>query len=131
VNKKLIYLFAFFAFFLGAAFTKAAGPVFYNPSNEEILLHVYFYEGPAFQGVIPAGEALALPNAWQVRGLEARLSSGEILILSKEEALKLRSGIEKPRSQVWVIDGFHVCVVESRKFKRERDFHCSNPMNRQ
>ena len=107
------------------AMSRAAGPGFFNATDVPVALRAKFAEGPDFVIALPPGKVVLFPLPWQVAELEARLNGGTLLRVAKDEAPSLRSGIDKPRNQVWVIDSTHVCVVSARRVI-EAGFHCSS-----
>jgi hypothetical protein len=91
-----------------------------------VALRVKFAEGPDFVITLPPGKVVLFPSPWQVTELDAQLNGGTLLKVAKDEASALRSGIDKPRNQVWVIDNKQVCVVKARMFTPTPAFHCAS-----
>jgi hypothetical protein len=112
--------------FLLAAMSRDAGPEFFNATDVPVTLRVKFAEGPDFVITLPPGKVILFPFPWQVTELKAQLNGGRLLRIAKDEAPSLRSGIDKPRNQVWVIDSTHDCVVAARKVIPDRGLHCSS-----
>jgi hypothetical protein len=113
------------AFLLTAA-SRAAGPGFFNATDGPVELRAKFADGPDFVITLPAGKVVLFSFAWQVTELEAHLNGGTLIKVAKDKAASLRRDIDKPRNQVWVIDGTQVCVVSARKSVPETGFHCAS-----
>jgi hypothetical protein len=100
------------------------GPAFFNATDGVILIDVSFSQGSGLRGDLAPGQIERWPFAWQVETMKVQLKGGRRLGISESEAIRLRSKLPKPRTQVWVIDGSRVCVVASQSFKATTRFRC-------
>jgi hypothetical protein len=106
------------------AFSTGAGPTFFNATDDVISIEIMYSQGSGFRGDLGPGEPLGWAFAWQVKTIKVRLKGGGSLGVSEAQAVRLRGKLTKPGSQVWVIDGSRICVVESQRFKATKGFHC-------
>lgn len=106
------------------ACAQAAGPSLYNPQSVAMSVNLEFANGDEFRNVVDARELKVLATDAQIRRLRVFLGSGKMLDDGPAETTALRKAIDKPRNQVWVVDGERVCVLDSRQFKRKAGMHC-------
>lgn len=109
---------------LPAAFARGAGPTLYNPQTDAMSVDITFANGDEFRNVVNAKELKPLGSDAQITGVRVFLSSGQVLEANPDDALRLRGRIDKPQNQVWVVDGAHICVFDSHKFKRKAGLKC-------
>jgi hypothetical protein len=109
----------------GRALPKDAGPEFFNATNEVISIEIAYSQGSGFRGDIGAGGLIGWPFAWQVQTIKVQLKNGHSLEVSEARAARLCAKLPKPSSQVWVIDGSRICVVDSRRFKPSKGYRCT------
>jgi hypothetical protein len=124
--KSLSVLVVFLGLYLTSeqAFSGDVGPTFFNATDDVISIDIAYRQGSGFHGDFGAGAVMEWPFAWQVQTIKVRLKGGGSLGVSEAEAVRLRGKLTKPRSQVWVIDGSRICVVESQRFKASKGFRC-------
>ena len=124
--KSLSVLVVFLCLYLTSdkAFSGDMGPTFFNATDDVISLEITYSQGSGFRGDFGAGALMESPFAWQVQTIKVRLKNGSSFGVSEAEAVRLRGKLTKPRSQVWIIDGSRICVVESRRFKATKGFRC-------
>jgi hypothetical protein len=124
--KSLWVLVIFLCVYLtpGRALSKDVGPKFFNATDEVISIEIAYSQGSGFRGDIGAGVLIGWPFAWQVQTIKAQLKNGHSLGVSEAQAARLYAKLTKPSSQVWVIDGSRICVVDSRRFKPSKGFRC-------
>jgi hypothetical protein len=106
------------------ALSKDLGPTFFNATDEVISIEIAYSQGSGFRGDLAPGQLERWPFAWQVQTVKVQLKDGRSFGVSEAEAVHLRGKLTKPRAQVWVIDGSHICVVASRRFKATKGLRC-------
>ena len=106
------------------ACAQATGPALYNPQSVAMSVNLEFANGDEFRNVVDARELKVLTTDAPVKRLRIFLGSGKMLDEGVADTAALSKGIDKPRNQVWVVDGEHICVLDSRKFKRKPGFRC-------
>jgi hypothetical protein len=106
------------------AFSRDVGPTFFNATDDVVSLEITYSQGSGFNGDFGAGALMEWPFAWQVQTIKVRLKGGKSFAVSEAQAVRLRAKLSKPSSQVWVIDGSRICVVESRRFKATKGYRC-------
>jgi hypothetical protein len=124
--KSASVLVAFLCFYVSSehAFSRDAGPTFFNATDDVVSLEITYSQGSGFHGDFGARALMEWPFAWQVQTIKVQLKGRGILAVSEAQAVRLRGKLTKPSSQVWVIDGSRICVVASRKFKATTGFRC-------
>jgi hypothetical protein len=124
--KSLSVLFVFLCVYLvpGRAISNDVGPTFFNATGEVMSIEIAYSQGSGFHGDLGAGGLMGWPFGWQVQTIKVQLKDGGRLAVSSTQAVHLRGKLSKPGSQVWVIDGTQICVVDSRRFKPSIRFRC-------
>jgi hypothetical protein len=106
------------------AFPGDPGPIFFNATDEVISIEITYDQGSGFRGDMGAGGLMEWPFAWQVQTIKVQLKDGAKLAVSGGQTVHLRGKLGKPGTQVWLIDGSRICVVDSRRFKPTKGFRC-------
>jgi hypothetical protein len=106
-----------------SGFNALLGPTFYNSTASKISVRVKMRNG-GFRKSLAAGEVFIYPFNAQIQSFEIQFSDGATQILSDQDTARLRSQIEVPKNQVWIIDVSNICVVDSRKLKSLTNAHC-------
>lgn len=107
-----------------SAFPGEPGPTFFNATDEVLAIEIAYGQGSGFRGDMGARGLMEWPFAWQVQSIEVELKNGGKLAVSGPQAARLRGKLGRPGTQVWVIDGFRICVVDARRFKPTTGFRC-------
>ena len=106
------------------AFPGDPGPTFFNATDEVISIEITYSQGSGFHGDLGVGGLMQWPFAWQVQTIKVQLKDGRKLAVSSGQVVRLRGKLGKPGTQVWVIDGSRICVVDSRTFKPAKGSRC-------
>jgi hypothetical protein len=100
------------------------GATFFNATEEVVSIEIAYSQGSGFRGDMGAGALMEWPFAWQVQSIKVQLKDGGKLSVSALQAVRLRGKLGQPGTQVWVIDGSRICVVEARRFKPTKGLRC-------
>lgn len=125
-SAKNIWVFVLLCLSLTSAHASSSdvGPAFFNATDDVISIEITYSQGSGFRGDFGAGELMGWPFAWQVKTIKVQLKDGGSLALSEAQAMRLRGKLIRPGTQLWVIDGSRICVVDSRRFRATKGFRC-------
>lgn len=124
IAKRIVVLLLVLVAGPASSFYRLAGPSFYNGSTAEITIDIVYQDGPCCHlPHVPAHHfAFAEPNFHEVKTITVT-ALGKIYCLKKSTALQWRADV-KPKDQLWIFDGAHICMIQKRDFKTGGGMQC-------